>query len=95
MLENNLWLYPQFASEALGGNEQDAKHVLSDSDIEYELGIARNAEVVDVGEKGQRFLQREILGRQTPFVALVREGRLEGIVDRQLLAQRVAQAAMV
>jgi hypothetical protein len=40
-------------------------------------------------------LEREILGRQTPYVALVRDGRLEGIVDRGNLAQRVAQAALV
>lgn len=93
-LESDIWRYPQFASEALGGDEQATKHVLSNEDIGYELGIARNAEVVDVGDKGQRFLQREILGRQTPFVALVRDGRLEGIVDRLLLAERVAQAAL-
>jgi hypothetical protein len=63
-------------------------------DLEYELGIFRNAEVIDVREKGQLFLQQEILGRQTRYVALVRDGKLEGLVDRELLAERVAQAAL-
>jgi len=50
---------------------------------------------VDVREKNQRFVQREVLGRQTRFAALVRDHRLEGLVDRELLAQRVAQAALL
>jgi hypothetical protein len=33
-------------------------------------------------------LQREILGRATPFAALIRNGRLEGLVERQELARR-------
>jgi hypothetical protein len=94
-MTNEIWRYPQFVGEAFGADEQVAKHCLSAHDLDYELGIARNSEVVDVREKGQRFLQQEILGRQTRFVALVRDGRLEGLVDRHLLAQRVAEAALL
>jgi len=94
-MEAEIWRYPQFVSEALGSDEQVVKHCLSARDLEYELGIARDAEVVDVREKNQRFLQREILGRQTRFVALLRDHRLEGLVDRELLAERVAQAALL
>ena len=94
-MEDEIWRYPQFVGEAFGADEQVAKHCLSARDLEYELGIARDAEVVDVREKGQRFLQREVLGRQTRFAALVRDHRLEGLVDRELLAQRVAQAALL
>ena len=94
-IEDVVWRYPQFVGEAFGADEQVAKHCLSTRDVEYELGIARDAEVVDVQEKGQRFLQREILGRQTRFAALVRDHRLEGLVDRELLAQRVAEAALL
>ena len=93
-LADVLWHYPECVSQALKANEQEARHVLSIQDLEYELGIARNAEVVDPSDKSPRFLQREILGRQTPYVALVRDGQLEGLVDRGLLAQRVAQAAL-
>jgi hypothetical protein len=94
-MEDDIWRYPQFVGEALRADEQVAKHCLSARDLEYELGIVRDAEVVDVREKGPRFLQREVLGRQTCFVALIRDHRLEGLVDRELLAQRVAQAALV
>jgi uncharacterized protein DUF4062 len=94
-MEDEIWRYPQFVGAAFGEAEQVAKHCLSAQDIEYELGIARNAEIVDLEDKGQRFIQREVLGRQTRFAALVRDHRLEGLVDRELLAQRVAQAALL
>lgn len=93
-LKDELWRYPIFVGEAFGGNEEEVKHALSARDLEYELGISRNAEVVDVSEKSQRFLQREIVGRQTRFVALLRNRKLEGLVDREMLAQRVAQALL-
>lgn len=94
-MEFELWRYPQFVREAFGTDEQAAKHCLSARDLDYELGIARYAEVVDVRDKGQLFIQQEVLGRQTRFAALVRDGRLEGLVDRALLAQRVAHAALM
>jgi hypothetical protein len=86
--------YPYFAAEALGQPEPIARHVLSKQDVVYELGIARNAEIVDVSEKNPRFLLREIYGRQTPYVALVRDGRLEGVVDRQMLGDRVIDVSL-
>jgi hypothetical protein len=94
-MEDEIWRYPQYVTEAFGADEQDVKHCLSVRDLEYELGIFREAEIVDVREKNQRFLQQEIIGRQTPFTALVRGNRLEGLVDRELLAQRVAEAALM
>ena len=93
-IERDIWRYPQFVADAFGEDEQEAKHSLSARDLESDLGIAKGAEVVDVIGKDQRFLQREILGRQTDFAALVRDHRLEGLVDRAQLAQRVAQAAL-
>jgi hypothetical protein len=93
-LEEDIWRYPGFVAEAFGSDEETAKHRLSVHDVEYELGIARDAETVDVLDKDQRFVQREVLGRRTPFAALIRDGRLEGLVDRHVLAQRVAQAAL-
>ncbi len=93
-LQQEIWRYPQFATQALGQDEQAAMHCLSARDLECELGLARDAEVVDVRDKGQRLLQQEILGRQTRLVALVRGHILEGLVDREQLTQRVAQAAL-
>jgi len=63
-------------------------------DLERDFGIARDAETVDMTDKGQVFLQREILGRATPFAALIRDGRLDGLVERQELARKVADKAL-
>jgi hypothetical protein len=93
-LGTEIWSYPQYVGQAFEVDEQVAKHTLSIRDLEYELGITRIAEIADVNGKDQRFLQREILGRQTPYVALIRDHKLEGLVDRGLLAQRVAQLAL-
>ena len=93
-IAKGLWRYPEFVTPTCKDPEQAIEQELSPDDLGYELGIARNAAVVDVSGKGQQFLQREILGRQTPYVALVREGRLEGIVDRAELAERVATALL-
>jgi hypothetical protein len=94
-VEEELWRYSICINNAFGKEEQTAQHTLNEHDIGYTLGILRNAEIVELEEKGQRFLQREILGRQTAYVALVRKGKLEKLVDRQMLANRVAQAALL
>ena len=49
---------------SFGKSEQSAKEDISGEELELErkLGIARDAETVDVEDKGQVFLQREILG---------------------------------
>lgn len=94
-MECELWRYPSAIKEVFGADEQVAQHCLSARDLEYELGIVRDAEVVDVSDKGKRFLQQEVLARQTPFIALVRDRRLEGLVDRELLARRVAEAVLL
>jgi len=94
-IEENLWRYPMAVSAAFGMEEQDLKDkVVTARQLDTELGLAQDAETVEVGAKGQLFLQREILGRRTPFVALVREGRLEGLVDRKELALKVADQAL-
>jgi hypothetical protein len=93
-VEQNLQRYPRAVSASLGKEEESAKEVVTARQLERELGLARDAEIVNLGDKGQIFLQREILGRHTPFVALVREGRLEGLVERDELARKVADKAL-
>lgn len=93
-LDANMWRYPMHASAALGQPEEVGRHTLSVEDISDVLGMTSNAEVVDVEGKDQQFLQREILGRRTPYVALLREERLQGLTDRLRLAEKVAQAAL-
>jgi Domain of unknown function (DUF4062) len=91
---HNLDRYPAAVSASFRAEEINAKEVVMARDLEHDLGIISEAETVEVADKGQRFLQREILGRRTPFAALVRDGRLEGLVDTQDLARRVADKAL-
>ena len=93
-IESGLWRYPMVVAASFGTDEQIAKENVTAQDLEHNLGIARDAETVDVTDKGQVFLLREILGRATPFAALIRDGRLEGLVERQELASKVADKAL-
>ena len=81
-------------SAVFNEEEEQAKEIITENDLERELGITRDAEVVTLEDKGQAFLQREILNRPTPFVALTRNGLLEGLVDVRDLARRVANSAL-
>jgi hypothetical protein len=93
-IERDLWQYPMAVAASFGTDEQKAKEDITAQDLERNLGIARDAETVDMTDKGQVFLQREILGRATPFAALIRSGRLEGLIERQELARKVADKAL-
>ena len=74
-LGEQLWRYPMHVATALGQEEDVGRHVLSVQDIVDELGMTPIAEVVDADGKDARFLQREILGRRSPYVALLRGER--------------------
>ena len=94
-LQKNLECPITATLELIGGKWKPIiLYYLTSGDLD-ELGIRSNAEIVDVSDKNQQFLQREIIGRQTPYVALVRNHKLEGLVDRQMLMQRVAQIALL
>lgn len=93
-VEENLGIYPQAVMTVLGREESQAKEVVTDRDLESELGIGRDADVVSVEGKGQAFLLSEILNPPTCFVALTRDGFLEGLIDTRDLARAVANSAL-
>jgi len=93
-VERDLWRYPMAVAASFEKEERIAKEDVTALDLERTLGIARDAETVEVGDKGQLFLQREILGRTAPFTALIRKDRLEGLVEREELARKVADKAL-
>lgn len=93
-VEDSLWCYPLVVMDVFGNNEHAVKEVLSVRQLERDLGIRNHAERVEVANSGQAFLQREIVRRHSPFVALVRNGQLEGLVDPRELARKVADAAL-
>ena len=90
----HLWRYPEAVQQTCGGEEQKIIQLVLPNDLQRSLGISQDAEVIDVTDKGQAFLVREIVGRTTPFVALVRDQRLEGLIDRTQLAVNIASAAL-
>ena len=94
LVEDNLWRYPLAVGAVFDDEEEKVKKVLTSRQLATELGIRNHAERVEVENGGQVFLQREIVRRQSPFVALVRNGRLEGQIAPCELARKVADAAL-
>lgn len=90
----HLWRYPLHVAEHLGVEEKNGVEVITKRILEYDLRLPRDGEAVEVVGKGQVFLTREILGRRSPFAALVRDGQFEGLVDRGVLAGKVAAQAL-
>jgi Domain of unknown function (DUF4062) len=93
-LEAQLWSYPAHISECLGMDEQLGVEVINRRHLEYDLALPRDGEAVEVAGKDPVFLMREILGRQSPFVVLQRDGAVDGLVDRASLAAKVAVEAL-
>jgi len=93
-VEDDILRYPQAVRATFGDQEEKVKKVLTSHQLGTELGIRNHAEKIQVENGGQVFLQREIVRRPSPFVALVRNGRLEGLVDTNELARKVADAAL-
>lgn len=91
MIVPSLWDYPTAAYRAFGKPEKEGIDVVTAHDLTYELGIARHAEVVDLPDKNASFLVREVAGRHTPYVAMLREGKLEGFVDREFILQKAGK----
>jgi hypothetical protein len=78
-----------------GRPEQEVVVLLTEMQLKHELGLVRDAETVDESGKKEILRVQEILGRPTPYVALLREGRFEGrVVDTGKLARAVAGVAL-
>jgi hypothetical protein len=91
MIVPSLWNYPMAVQAAFGRPEKDAIDVVTAHHLTYELGISRNAEVVDLPDKNASFLLREVVGRHTPYVAMLRGHELEGFVDRDFILKKAGK----
>jgi hypothetical protein len=91
MIVPSLWDYPRAVQAAFGKAEKDGIDVVTAHHLTYELGISRNAEVVDLPDKNASFLLREVASRHTPYVAMLREGELEGFVDRDVILKKAGK----
>jgi Domain of unknown function (DUF4062) len=86
--------YPATLTAVFGGQEErDLKHVVTPAGIR-ELGIKQEGEVVEqYGAERKPLSNSELLRRRTPYVVLVRNGTVEGVIDRLDLASRIASTA--
>ncbi|TMQ71689.1 MAG: hypothetical protein E6K80_04810 [Candidatus Eisenbacteria bacterium] len=71
--------------------EAEAKRNVEPIDL-AELGLRQDCEVV-VREKGRPSLNDDILKRSSRYVLVIRDDRVEGVVDRLELAVRSAKLA--
>jgi hypothetical protein len=89
-LEADLWRYPIHVTACLGMEEQLGVEVITRRHLQYDLGLPRDGEEVEISGKNPVFFSREILGRKSRFVVQVRDGVVEGLVDPRVLGGKVA-----
>jgi hypothetical protein len=78
-----------------GQAENSVKEIMTPARFR-ELGIKSRGEVLEeFGSERRPLLSSDIVRRQAPFVVLMRDGVLEGVVDRSELASRIAGTALM
>jgi len=74
--------------------EESIKQVITPGSVR-ELGIKPNGEAMEqYGGERRPVLNAEILRRSSPYVVLLRDGAVEGVIDRAELASRIARMAL-
>jgi hypothetical protein len=77
-----------------GQQETQIKQVITPTTLR-ELGIKQEGEVLEQFASDHRpFLSADIVRRRERYVVLVRDGNLEGVIDRVELASRIASGAL-
>jgi hypothetical protein len=86
--------YEMAVMAVFGAPETTIKQVITPMNLR-ELGIKSQAEVVNHAAGGHRpLLTADILRRSSPYVVLMQDGNLEGVVDRAQLASRIAKSIL-
>jgi hypothetical protein len=87
--------YPTALMSVFAGlTESTIKQVITPTSLR-ELGIEQEGEVLEQFAFERRAnLNAEIVRRHAPFVVLMRDGNLEGVIDRAELASRIAGTAL-
>ena len=93
-VEENLWRYPMAVTAAFGDEELSVKEIVTVPHLDHDLGIKPTGTSIEMTKNGQVFLQRQIVRHTTPYVALIRDNRLDGFVNTQKLARKVADRAL-
>jgi hypothetical protein len=85
--------YSQAVTAVFVQPEATIKQVITSAKLR-ELGIKQQAEVLEESDAERRLLlNSDILRRHAPFVVLMRDGILEGVIDRLELTSRIASIA--
>ena len=86
--------YPTAVVELFGGQaEASVKQIMTPLNVR-ELGLKQLGDVLESSVNMRSILNADIVRRQVPYVVLMRDGNLEGVIDRMELASRIANAAM-
>lgn len=88
-------VYPDCIMGVHGGQPENlVKQVITPSTLR-ELGIKQQGEVLEqFASDRRRFSNDDILRRRERYVVLVRDGNLEGIIDRVELVSRIASGSL-
>jgi Domain of unknown function (DUF4062) len=88
-----IMMYPQELFQAFGRPERDVKQDISRLMLSRDLGVEPSAATVEQRDD-RRSLQWEVVLRDKPFVAVLEEGRLAGVIDRVQMASKIAVQAL-
>lgn len=89
-----LFSYPAAITAIFGRAEAEVKQVVTPAGLR-ELGLKSEAEVIEqFGTERGQLLNSDLVRRRAPFVVLMRDGNLEGVIDRAELASRIASTAL-
>jgi Domain of unknown function (DUF4062) len=87
--------YPAAVTSVFGGQaEIEVKQLITPPSLR-ELGIKQQGEVLEqFGPEHRPFSNAEIMRRRERYVVLIRDGNLEGVIDRVELASRIADGEL-
>jgi len=71
--------------------ENEVKQDLTGDMLQHRIGLGSQADWVEQGDQPEQLLAYEILQRATPYVVLVRNKMVDGIVDRDAVVERCAR----
>jgi hypothetical protein len=87
--DNIIACYPGAVGTTFPGqNEEQVKRVITPTYVR-ELGIRAEGEVLDVLDN-ERWSNSDVVRRRAPYVAVMRNGKLEGVIDRAEFVSQIA-----
>jgi hypothetical protein len=86
--------YPDAVTKVFGKPESEVKQVVTRRGLR-ELGIKPEGEVIDqISAELQPIAYSDLLRRRMRYLVVMRDGSLEGVIDRAELASRVARTVL-